>query len=107
MGDPVDALSFMVHKDRAYTYAKQICKKLKETIPQQLFVVAIQAKVGTKSIAREDIPYVKKNVTAKCYGGDYSRKRKLLDRYKEGKKKLRQIGKVEVGKETFLHILKQ
>jgi translation elongation factor EF-4 len=107
MNEPVDALSFMVHKDRAFPYAKQICKKLKDTIPQQLFVVAIQAKIGSKVIAREDIPYVKKDVTAKCYGGDYSRKRKLLERYKEGKKKLRSIGKVQVGKETFLHILKQ
>lgn len=107
MGDPVDALSFMVHKDRAFTFAKQICRKLKETIPAQLFLVSIQAKVGTKVIAKEEVPYVKKNVTAKCYGGDYSRKKKLLDRYKEGKKKLRQLGKVQVGKDTFLHVLKQ
>lgn len=98
MGDPVDSLSFMVHKDRAYTFAKQVCKKMKETIPQQLFVVSIQAKIGTKVIAKEEIPYVRKHVTAKCYGGDYSRKKKLLDRYKEGKKKLRSIGQVQVGK---------
>lgn len=82
MGDPVDALCFMVHKDRAYNFAKQVCRKMKETIPQQLFLVSIQAKIGSKVIAKEEIPYVKKNVTAKCYGGDYSRKKKLLDRYK-------------------------
>jgi GTP-binding protein LepA len=107
MNDPVDALTFLVHEKKAYEYSKSICQKIKETIPPHLFLVSIQARVGTKTIAKEDVPHIKKNVTAKCYGGDYSRKKKLLDRYKEGKKKLRSIGKVQVGKDTFLHVMKQ
>lgn len=79
-------------------FGKSVCQKVKETIPQHLFLVTIQARVGTKTIAKEEIPHVKKHVTAKCYGGDYSRKKKLLDRYKEGKKNLRSIGTVQVGK---------
>ena len=106
MSDPVDSLSFMVHEDRAYEFGKTLCKKLKENIPMQLFPVIIQAKVGSKIIAREEVPMMKKNVTAKCYGGDYSRRKKLLDKQKEGKKFLRKIGKVEVSKETFMNILK-
>lgn len=98
MNDPIDALSFMVHKSRSFEFGKQICKKLKEEIPQQLFTVSIQAKIGGKVIAKEDIAHTKKHVTAKCYGGDYSRKQKLIDRYKEGKKKLRELGKVQVSK---------
>lgn len=80
---------------------------MKETIPAQLFTISIQARVGTKTIAKEEIPHIKKHVTAKCYGGDYSRKRKLLERYKEGKKKLKALGKVQVGKDTFLHVMRQ
>ena len=78
MNDPVDALTFLVHKKKAYDFGKSICSKLKSEIPAQLFTISIQARIGTKSIAKEDIPHIKKNVTAKCYGGDYSRKRKLL-----------------------------
>ena len=78
MGDPVDALTFLVHNKKAYDFGKNICAKLKEQIPAQLFTISIQARLGAKSIAKEDIPHIKKNVTAKCYGGDYSRKRKLL-----------------------------
>lgn len=104
--EPCDALSFMVHKDRAADFGKNLVKKLKDTIPQQLFVITLQAKLGGKVIAREDIPCLKRNVTAKCYGGDYSRKKKLIERQKEGKKKLRMFGKVEVGKETFIAILR-
>jgi translation elongation factor EF-4 len=106
MHDPVDALSFMVHESRAFDFGKLVCKRLKEKIPMQQFPVVIQAKLGGKIIAREEVPMMKKNVTAKCYGGDYSRKRKLLDRQKEGKKFLRKVGKVEVSKETFMGILK-
>jgi GTP-binding protein LepA len=106
MNDPVDALTFLVHKDRAYNFGKQICKKVKETIDPHLFTVSIQARIGTKTIAAETIPHIKKHVTAKCYGGDYSRKRKLLERYKEGKKKLKALGKIQVSKETFLHVMK-
>lgn len=94
MNEPVDALTFLVHHRKAVNFGKTICLKVKETIPQQLFMVSVQARIGSKTIAKEEIPHIKKHVTAKCYGGDYSRKRKLLDRYKEGKKKLRSIGKV-------------
>lgn len=107
MNDPVDALTFLVHNKKAYDFGKSICAKLKEQIPAQLFTISIQARLGTKSIAKEDIPHIKKNVTAKCYGGDYSRKRKLLERYKEGKKKLRAIGKVQIHKDTFINVMKQ
>jgi len=106
MGDPVDALSFMVHESRAQEFGKSLCKKLKEHIPRQLFTVVIQAKLGSRIVAREEVPMVKKNVTAKCYGGDYSRKKKLIERQKEGKKFLRTIGKVEVSKDTFMGLLK-
>lgn len=107
MNDPIDALTFLVHEQRAYEFGKQICEKMKETISPQLFTISIQARIGTRTIAKEEIPHIKKNVTAKCYGGDYSRKRKLLERYKEGKKKLKALGKVQVGKETFLHVMKK
>ena len=106
MNDPVDTLSFMVHKDKAQEFGKSICKKLKERIPPELFVISIQAKIGGKSVAKEDIPCMRKNVTAKCYGGDYTRKKKLLDRQKEGKKKMRQLGKVSIDKDTFVGIIK-
>ncbi|EAS02961.2 translation factor GUF1 (macronuclear) [Tetrahymena thermophila SB210] len=106
MGEPVDSLSFMVHERRAHDFGKNICKKLKEKLPGQQFTVAIQAKLGSKIIAREEIPALRKNVTAKCYGGDYSRKKKLLERQKEGKKNMRSIGRVQIGKDTFVDILK-
>lgn len=107
MDDPIDALSFMVPEDRAHELGKRICIKLKDNIPKHLFVVSIQAKVGGRVVAAEKIGTVGKNVTAKCYGGDYSRKKKLIDRQKEGKKRLRELGKVTVSKDTFINLFKE